>query len=72
MTRTDVVYCELFLNMVVGGFVGTFLFCSTDEAWFHPSEYVNAQNTRYWSSENPRMFRQRPLHDLQTGVLCAV
>jgi hypothetical protein len=65
-------YCEWLLNMVAGRFVDPFLFFSTDEAWFHPSEYVNAQNTWYWSSENPHMFRQRRLHNLKSGVWCAV
>lgn len=67
-----VTYCEWLLDMVERGFMDPFLFFSTDEAWFHLSGYVNAQNTWHWSSENPHEFWPRPLHDLKIGVWCAV
>jgi hypothetical protein len=44
----------------------------TDEAWFHLSEYVNSQNIRLWSSENPHEFKEMALHDQQVGVWCAI
>lgn len=44
----------------------------TDEAWFHLSGYVNSQNTRIWSTENPHVFHETPLHCLKIGVWCAV
>jgi hypothetical protein len=34
--------------------------CS-DEAWFHLSGYVNSQNSRKLSAENPHAFHERPL-----------
>ena len=27
----------------------------TDEAWFHPSGYINSQNTRIWEETNPHI-----------------
>lgn len=44
----------------------------TDEAWFHLSGYVNAQNTRTWASENPHMFHESPLHPAKIGVWAAI
>jgi hypothetical protein len=44
----------------------------TDEAWFHLSGYVNSQNNRLWSNENPHEFHQVPLHDQKVGVWCAI
>jgi hypothetical protein len=44
----------------------------TDEAWFHLSGYVNSQNNRLWSSENPHELYQVPLHDQKVGVWCAI
>ncbi len=29
----------------------------SDKAWFHLSGYINAQNFRIWSSENPHEYR---------------
>ncbi|PNF43648.1 hypothetical protein B7P43_G18291 [Cryptotermes secundus] len=37
----------------------------TDEAWFHLSSYVNSQNNRIWSSENPHV-----LHENCSVVWC--
>ncbi|RZC38791.1 hypothetical protein BDFB_014600, partial [Asbolus verrucosus] len=34
----------------------------SDEAWFHLSGYVNSQNMRMWSSENPYYYVEEPLH----------
>ena len=48
------------------------LYFMSDEAWFHLSGYVNSQNTRYWSFENPHLIHETPLHDLKIGVWCAV
>jgi hypothetical protein len=43
-----------------------------DEAWFHVSGNVNAQNSRIWDTENPHVLHQRQLHNIKVGVWCAV
>ncbi|GBM00766.1 hypothetical protein AVEN_150927-1 [Araneus ventricosus] len=34
----------------------------TDEAHFHLNEFVNKQNWRFWGSENPHLYEEKPLH----------
>ena len=34
----------------------------SDEAHFHLNGYVNKQNCRFWSEENPRIIHESPLH----------
>jgi hypothetical protein len=65
-------FCEWFSEVVAHDteFVERCIF--TDEAWFHLSGYVNAQNTRYWSTENPHMLHEHPLHSLKLGVWAAM
>jgi len=40
----------------------------SDEAWFHLSGYINSQNARYWSSQNPHLIHERPLQPQKIGV----
>jgi hypothetical protein len=44
----------------------------TDETWLHLSGYVNGQNNRYRSAENPHSIHEVPLHDVKIGVWCAI
>lgn len=44
----------------------------SDEAWFHLSGYVNSQNRRIWSAENPHVFIESPLHPQKVGVWVAM
>jgi hypothetical protein len=44
----------------------------TDEAWFHLLGYVNTQNSRLWSSENPYAVHEKPMHDQKLGVWVAI
>lgn len=44
----------------------------TDEAWFHLSGYVNSQNYRTWSTENPHEFVETELHPLKVGIWIAM
>lgn len=44
----------------------------SDEAWFHLNGYVNAQNMRMWSAENPHYFREATMHPVKIGVWLAV
>ena len=45
---------------------------TSDEAHFHLSGFVNKQNFRYWSDENPQQLVQQPLHSKRVTVWCAV
>ena len=65
-------YCRWLLSIVEEGRLDPLLYFMSDEVWFHLSGYVNSQNTRYWSSENPHVIHKTPLHDLKIGVWCAV
>lgn len=65
-------YCQWFLRFIHNSVqVLDYVFYS-DEAWFHLSGYVNSQNNRYWSSENPNVFHETPLHSRKVGVWCAI
>jgi hypothetical protein len=44
----------------------------TDEAWFLLIEYMSAQNSRCWSSINPRQTFELSLHDQKIDVWCAI
>ncbi|PNF24616.1 hypothetical protein B7P43_G03069 [Cryptotermes secundus] len=44
----------------------------SDEAHFHLFGYVNKQNMRYWSANNPRELHERPLHSNKVTVWCAL
>jgi hypothetical protein len=44
----------------------------SDEAWFHLQGYINMQNNRYWSSQNPHLTLEVLLHPVRVGVWCAV
>jgi hypothetical protein len=61
-------FCNWFLQAVYDGVLDPELTFFTDEAWFHLSGYINAQNNRYWSSINPKQTSEVPLHDQKIGV----
>jgi hypothetical protein len=66
-------YCEWFTNFIQMKTVDILDVTSfTDEAWFHLSGYVNTQNTRLWSFENPYAVHEKPLHDQKLGVCVAI
>ncbi|KAL1488740.1 hypothetical protein ABEB36_014539 [Hypothenemus hampei] len=44
----------------------------SDEAWFHLSGYVNSQNYRTWSTENPHEFVETTLHPVKVRVWIAM
>jgi hypothetical protein len=64
-------YCNRFQNNLNNDRLFDLSFFS-DEAWCHVSGYVNSQNVRYWSSENPHVFVEAPLHPMKVGVWIAV
>jgi hypothetical protein len=43
------------------------------EAWFYLSGYINCQNSRIWSAENPHALHVNPLHLSKIGCsVCSV
>lgn len=44
----------------------------TDEAWFHLSGYINSQNYRTWSADNPHVLMETTLHPIKIGVWIAI
>jgi hypothetical protein len=65
-------FCSWLLGYVHDGIVNPELLFFSDEAWLHLSGYVNTQNNRFWSSENPHQLHEHPLHDIKVGAWCAV
>lgn len=64
-------FCEWFLNTLDNDDMLEKTFF-TDEAWFYLSGYVNSQNMRMWSAENPNFSIEAPLHPQKIGVWAAV
>lgn len=60
-------FCNWFQNNLNNEAALNTVFFS-DEAWFYLSGYVNSQNMRWWSSENPHFFVEQPLHPQKVGV----
>lgn len=44
----------------------------TDEAHFWLNGFVNKQNCRIWSNENPHAILEKPLHPLKVTVWCGI
>lgn len=65
-------FCETLLRMIEGDDEFVHNLWMSDEAHFHLSGYVNKQNFRYWSNENPYQLHQRPLHSTKVTVWCAL
>jgi hypothetical protein len=65
-------FCIWFLQSVVEGEINQQLIFFSNDVWFHLQGYTNKQNNRYWSSQNPHLTHELPLHPLKVGVSCAV
>jgi hypothetical protein len=65
-------FCNWFLQAVHDCVLDPKLTFFIDDALFHLSGYINAQNNGYWSSINPRQMFEVPLHDQKIGVWCAI
>jgi hypothetical protein len=69
---TRVHFCGWFLQSLIEGEINLQLTFFSDEAWFHLQQYINTQNNRYWSSQNPHLTHEVPRHPVKVGVWCAV
>lgn len=65
-------FCQRFIDTFIGNDEVMKKIMFTDESWFHLSGYVNSQNMRMWSAENPHFFIESPLHPQKIGVWAAV
>jgi hypothetical protein len=65
-------FCRWLLQNVHDGFVDPQLLFMTNEARFHVSGRVGAQNVRIRSDDNPHAIHQVPLHSEKVGVWCAL
>jgi hypothetical protein len=61
-------FCSWFLPSVVVGEIDPQLTFFSAEAWFHLQGYVNTQNNRYLSSQNPHLTHEVPFHPVRVGV----
>lgn len=64
-------FCNWFVNMNNNGELSQRVIF-TDEAWFYKKGYLNSQNTRIWSSENPHVINEESLHPEKIGVWAAI
>lgn len=64
-------YCQWFMDHLNNDDALNMTFFS-DEAWIHLSGYVNSQNCRTWSSENPHVFQENDLHPIKIGIWVAM
>lgn len=65
-------YCQWFMENLYNNPNLLALTFFTDEAWFHKTGYINSQNMRIWSSENPHAILETPLHPEKVGVWAAI
>jgi hypothetical protein len=60
-------YCQWFRQFVRNGVDILENVFFPFESCFHLSGYVNSQNSRFWSSENPHFFHELLLHSQKIG-----
>jgi hypothetical protein len=61
-------FSSWFLQSTVAGEVNLHFTFFSDEAWCHLQGYINMQNNRYWSSQNPHLTQEVLLHPVKVGV----
>ncbi|PNF13606.1 hypothetical protein B7P43_G17663 [Cryptotermes secundus] len=65
-------FCSWFPQSVAEGETDPQFTCLSNEARFHLQGYINMQNNRYWSSQDPHLTHEASLHTVRDGVLCAI
>jgi hypothetical protein len=56
------------VSTVIKGEIDPQLAFFSDETWFQLQGYINMQNNHYWSSQNPHLTQEAPLHPVKLGV----
>ena len=72
MKPNDYIERKLFADTMLERFCSLENVLFTDEAHFHLNGHINKHNCRYWSTENPRLKHQKPLHSPKTTVWAAI
>lgn len=72
LKETDYPIRLTFANLMLQRFDDFNKIFFSDESHFHLHGYVNKQNCRYWSQENPREKHQTPLHSPKVTVWAAI
>lgn len=70
--NTRIRFCQAMLAVIDGNGERVHNLWMSDEAHFHLSGYVNKQNFRYWSANNPYELHEKPLHSEKVTVWCAM
>jgi hypothetical protein len=65
-------FCSWYLCSFVEGEIDPQFSFLSDEVWFHLQGYIYTQNNCYWSSQNPHLTHEVPLHPLKVGAWCAI
>jgi hypothetical protein len=72
MQLAGFIFCSWFLQSVIEGEINLQLTFYSDEAWFHLQGYINVQNNRYWSSQNPHLTHRVLLQPVKVHAWYAV
>lgn len=70
--RNRLHFCQQMLHLIEEDGETVHNLWMSDEAHFHLSGYVNKQNFRYWSQNNPQHLHEKPLHSEKVTVWCAI
>jgi hypothetical protein len=65
-------FCSRTLQSVFKSKIDPQLTFFSDETWFHLQGYISTQIFRYWSSQNPPLTHEVPLHPVKVSVWWAV
>lgn len=70
--NTRIRFCQAMLTVIDGNGERVQNLWMSDEAPFHLCGYVNKQNFRYWSANDPHELLEKPLHSEKVTVWCAM
>ncbi len=65
-------FCKCLLHLSRDNITVFDKFIFSDEAWVQMDGYLNSQNYRTWSTENPHKYHEAGLHPPKVGVWCAI